>query len=338
MLASYWAWMLAQAAYERGWLAASAQKKAGLLSEAGLHPEQVFIGTGLLSAEQYATLVERLWKIKLERLDIDTYTLKNRAQSAVGVFEAEDEAGERVVLRVDAWARPSVEVSKAPVRHVFFSDVLRWLRQPGVVELSAGEWLEAWNEVGGTELHLGVEHGRGVVQTGMEQRSLDDGCIKREEVPALQAWFEAGFGSRDWGAIREPGIESDWLELVAKHIQHPLTGKQAWEGFLRAPEGVLYVVEPDAWLRRQIAAFDQATHDQRLFQERKTWHTSPVAAEERERVVHGVLAGASLCWVDDTGSSFGCVRQIAGAGIPVTVVRARSTVHGTAWEVYRLSV
>ncbi len=338
MSAARWALMLAQAAYERGWLTSSAQKRAGLLGEAGLHPEQALIGTGLLSAEQYATLVEQLWQIKLERLDIDAYTLKNREQSAAGVFEAENEAGERVVFRVDAWAHPSVHVSKTPVRHIFLSDVLRWLREPGVVELSTSEWLEAWNEVGGTELHLGVEHGRGVIQSGMEQRSLDDGCIKSEEVPALQTWFEVGFGSRDWEAIREPGIESDWLELVAKHAQHPLAGKQAWEGFLRAPKGVLYVVEPDAWLRRKIAAFEQVIHDQMLFQQHKTCHASPATTQDQERFFHGALAGASLCWVDETGSSFGCVRQLAGAGIPVTVVRSRSTVHGTAWEVYRLSV
>lgn len=334
----YWAPSLAQAAYERGWLTLSAQKKALLMVEVGLHPEQAFVGTALLSAEQYALIVEQLWQIRLERLDFDRYVLRERMSENVSVVEAENEEGIRVDFHTDAWADEAAAPSDVMRIHTFRSDLLRWLRSANVVDLSMSEWVEAWSTVDATELRLGVEQGRGVVRAGVEQVYLDDGCIKAEEIPALQTWFEAGYGSRDWDATREAGLESDWLEVVAKHERHPLAKAQSWRVFLRQPKGILYISEPDAWLRRQLTVLEALEGHHRLFQAPKAYRFHPLTPGEREVAIHGALAGAAFCWVDETGESIGCVRELARAGIPVTVVRSRPTLYGTAWEVYSLSV
>ena len=338
MLSRHWARTLAQAAYERGWLTSSALKKAVLLVEVGLHPEQAYIGTALLSAEQYAAIVEQLWQIRLQRLDVDMYTVRERKDGDFTAITAENEQGDRVLVRTDAWTLPSAAPETGYVVDTFRSDVMRWVRQPGVVDLSMSEWLEAGSTVEATELRLGVEHGRGVVQAGVEQSYLDDGCIKAEEVPALQTWFEAGYGARAWDVSREPGLESDWLELVAKHDRHPLAKTQAWRAYLRQPKGVLYIVEPDAWLRRQLASLASLEQQQPLFRAAVAYRFAPATAHEREVAVHGALAGASICWIDESGESMTCMRQLAQAGIPVTIVRSRPTLHGTAWEVYSLSI
>lgn len=334
----HWAHSLAQAAYERGWLTLSAQKKALLLVEVGLHPEQAFIGTALLSAEQYAALVEQLWQVRLQRLDVDMYTICGRTGNDACCIEAENEAGEPVIVRMDAWTQPSQKINGPQVVDTFRSDVLRWIRQPGVVDLSVSEWLEAWSTVDATELRLGVEEGRGVVQAGIGQAPVDDGCIKVEEIPALQTWFEVGYGSRFWDANRELGLESDWLELVAKHERHPLTKTHGWQEFLRNPKGVLYVAEPDAWLRRQLELLKPIPSHEGLFQKEQVYRYHPQTIDERELALHGALAGAAVCWVDDSGESMACMRRIAQAGIPVTVVRSRPTLHGAAWEVYSIVI
>lgn len=339
MSARSWAGRFAQAAYERGWLTSSTRAKALLLIESSLHPEQVFIGLGVLSVEQYAACVQAEWGIVLERLDTDAWSIVSSYRD-VQQIEGENEAGERCVFQADSWAGSShsSESSTIPVKSVFLSDLLRWCRQPEPVDLSVSEWLEAWSTVEATEVRLGVEHHRGVVQAGVERTYLDDGCIKPEEVPALQVWFEAGFGARDWVSERALGIESDWLVLVAKHDRHPLASMQAWKAFLQAPKGILYLVDPDAWLRDRVKQLDPLGEHEAFFQGAKPYRCEPLTPIEQEVAMHGALAGAALCWIDDSGEATGFLRQLAGAGIPVTLVRGRATQHGTAWEVYRLTV
>lgn len=334
-----WASQLAQAAYERGWLTSSARAKSLLLVDSGLHPEQVYIGLGLLSVEQYATCVHAEWGITIERLDAEAWSVVG-SYTDFRAIEGENEAGERCLFRTDVWTRSErvPEAAEVAIKDVFLSDVLRWCRQSEPVDLSVSQWLEAWSTVQATEVRLGVEQHRGVVQAGVERTYLDDGCIKPEEVPALQVWFEAGFGARDWASERMLGMESDWLVLVARHDRHPLTSMHAWRAFLQDPKGVLYLVDPDAWLRDRVKRLDALGEHSVLFQGTRPYRCEPLTPAEREVAMHGALAGAAICWIDEAGESSGHLRQLAGAGIPVTLVRGRATSHGVAWEVYTLSV
>lgn len=331
-----WASQLAQAAYERGWLTSAARSKSLMLIESGLHPEQVFIGMGLLSAQQYAECVQACWGITLERLDVDAWSMVGPSLSD-GVIEGENESGERQVFRADGWDSSSV-LSAKNVKDVYYSDLIQWRRQPDPVDLSVSEWLEAWSTVDATEVRLGVEQHQGVVQAGVTRTYLDDGCIKPEEVPALQTWFEGGFGSRDWSSERMLGIESDWLILVAKHSRHPLKSLEAWQAFFEKPQGVLYLVDPDEWLRRQVSQLVELRDHREAFQPAKPYRCEPRSAAEQEVALHSALAGTAVCWVDEGGASTGLLRQLAAAGIPVVLVRGRATHHGTAWEVYKLSL
>lgn len=336
MSARSWASQLAQAAYERGWLTSAAQKKSLMLIESGLHPEQVFIGMGLLSAQQYAECVQMCWGITIERLDMDAWSIVGSSLSD-GVIEGENESGERQAFRADGWDSTSA-LSVKNVKDVYYSDLIQWCRQPEPVDLSVSEWLEAWSTVDATEVRLGVEQHRGVVQAGVTRTYLDDGCIKPEEVPALQAWFEGGFGSRDWSSERTLGIESDWLVLVAKHSRHPLKSLEAWQTFLEKPLGVLYLIDPDEWLRRQVSHLAELRNHSEVFQSTGLYRCEPQSAAEREVALHSALAGTAVCWVDEGGASAMLLRQLAAAGIPVKLVRGRATNHGTAWEVYQLSL
>ncbi|MDQ5919814.1 MAG: hypothetical protein QG668_541, partial [Patescibacteria group bacterium] len=48
---------LLEAAYTRGWLTSDAREKSVFLLEQGLHPEQVLIGTGLLTPSRYSACI-----------------------------------------------------------------------------------------------------------------------------------------------------------------------------------------------------------------------------------------------------------------------------------------
>lgn len=339
-MSSYaWVGALAQAAYERGWLTLSAKKKAQAIVEAGLHPEQALIGTALLSVDQYAAIVKGLWGIELCRLDQESYVLRRRRGKDICLIEAENARGEEVIIHVDGWTQSASEkYGNHPVIDTFRSDVLRWLRQKTPIDLSTSEWLKQWSEIEATELRLGVEHRVGVVRVGVGQSVLDDGCIRAEEVPALQTWFEAGYGSRSWRMKRKQGIESDWAELIANHDRHPLAKVQTWKTFLRQPKGILYVVEPDEWLRGKLEHLEAIEEYSTLFHSKKLCRVHPSSSHERETAFHGALSGISFCWIDEMGESMSLMRALAKAHIPVIVVRGRPTAHGIGWETYTMAL
>ena len=331
-----WAKQVTEAAFRRGWLTRAAQARVHVLVEQHLHPEQALIGTGLVSAEQYADLIQDCWQITLRRLDIDALHAVGERQ-ADGI-EVEDEDGKRWYACADAWvSRRSVE-RNLPLFPTLRADLERFWRRDEALDLAVSEWIEAIEYTQETEFRLGVEEGRGVVLHGVRDHQEEVLEVGREEVPALQAWLLHGYGSRAWDGRSYIGLESHWVEAVAKHDKHPLARMKGWRQRLEQETGIVVLVEPDQWTLRQVQHVDEASNAYELFVGGGRRRVSPTSERAREEAMHAALAGASLCWIEPSEARLGDFRALAKMGIPVTVIRHRLTLHGSAWEVYHIDI
>lgn len=336
---SSWTNAILEAAYRRGWLLRSVQAKVAFLLERGLHIEQALLGTGLLTMMQYAEIVEELFQIKLERLDQDSLTLAVTAGRVPdGVEAALNEEKKPVMLVSDAWLwTEEAWYKKAPaVIPVFRSDLLRWKRRTEPVDFAVSVWFEALSRHQATEARLSLEQGKGEVWLGADAHAEPDLELVREEVPALQAWFEAGYPRKEWEVKRIPGVESDTIEMVHKTNDHPLSQMQTWQAFLRRPKGVLVCLSPDAWLEQKLEHLNEVREHAELLAATELVRVRPQTEQDREAAWHAALSGCPLCWIEDAPREHGWMRTLADAGVPVLVVRSRSTEHGGVWEAYSL--
>ncbi len=332
---------LSDAAYRRGWLLRATEQKARFLIEQGLHPEQVLLGTGLLTLSQYAELVKAVFGLTLERLDQDRWSLRGvSGELPEGVEAAVSEEGEAGWLVSDPWEdvvsvwRTSVS---GPMCFVFRSDLLRWRRRPEPTDFAVSAWWRTWQGVRATEARICVEQGVGHVWVGPDAEPAPMLALVKEEVPALQTWFEAGFPCQAWKGTRISGVEGDLLEVVAHEAAHPLARLVGWQEFLRQPRGVLLCLAPDAWLEARLASVQEVAQAQHLFEREDLQRIHPRDPQGRELASQAALAGISFCWIEDAPEETGWIRPLAQAGVPVLVVRRRETLHGSAWEAYHLS-
>ncbi len=330
-----WAKRLMLAAYTRGLLTSVAQQKSLFLVEQGLHPEQVLIGTGLMTPSDYASCVEECFAVALTRLDIEAFTLDQVIDE--DTFLARDEQGSVLLCAVDAWTREICVPEQAALFPIFRSDSERFFRRKEVLDLCVARWFEMLEAQAATECRLGVLHEQGVVLLGSEEAPYAEGALEKEEVPAMQAWFEYGFGSRFWMTSRRPGLESDWIEASSKHTVHPLAKSALWKGFLEVPRGVLIAVHPDQWLLHRLEALPKASSSEEFFTD-DAHQVCPASPEEDELAWHAALQGKPLCWIDHEGGMLTRARLLASAGVPVTVVRRRAHSQGGAWEMYHVHI
>lgn len=332
--------VLLEAAYRRGWLRRSAQEKAAFLLEQGLHIEQVLLGMGLLTPSQYGELVAECFSVRLERLDQDRWLARGvdgTLPATVAAAQSEDEAA--VWLIADAWEEPmqSGTERKEPAVYVLFSDLLRWRRRPEPTDFAVSDWWRAWRVAAATEARICVEQGAGMVWVGPDAEPATALSLAKEEVPALQTWFEVGYPQQAWQAKRIPGLEGDLLEVVARHEVHPVARLAGWQDFLKEPRGVLLCLAPDAWLEARLSVLPEASDPHSLFHQEGVQRVHPRAEPVREVAWQAALAGISFCWVEEAPQETAWIRALAQAGVPITVVRRRETLHGSAWEAYHLS-
>lgn len=326
---------LLEAAYTRGWLTSSAREKSIFLLEQGLHLEQVLIGTGLLTPSRYSACIEELYGRPLIRLDCEALVLEERLSHAA--LRVRDESGVVTVYRADAWmsherAKPRQQEQE---QWTFFSDIQRFTRVKGSIDMCVAGWFEQLESRGVTEIRFGVQRGHGVALLGPEERLYSDGLVQKEEVPAMQLWFEYGFGSLFWDARRRPGVESDWMEASSRKAAHPLTKSVLWKTLFDRPQGVVVALEPDIWLTHRLEALPEATQKEQFFEE-GLHRIQPQSDEQEEWAWHAALQGKPLFWVDARGTMLARMRLLASAGVPVTVLRRRSHSGGSAWEMYTI--
>lgn len=334
-----WQTTVLDAAYRRGLLCPAAREKVVFLLEQGLHLEQALIGTGLSTMSQYADLIEACFHIRPERLDVDECTIRAVAEPLPhGVVAAETEEGEKIFLIADAWvdARASWRSKKERCLFVFFSDILRFVRSKTTKELAVSAWWRVWKEGVAHEVKVLIQEKRGEVWMGADGSRMDALRLDPNEVPAMQTWFEGGYPSQFWDVRRILGVESDILQVTRKTDVHPVARMELWRGFLKRPRGVLAVFAPDAWLLGVLETIPGLEIPHEAFQTTELRRIHPETQEGRELAMHAALAGALLCWVEMTPAEMSWTRDLASAGIPVTIVRRRETLHGSAWEAYHL--
>ncbi len=332
---------LTDAAYRRGWLLRATEQKARFLLEQGLHPEQVLLGTGLLTLAQYAELVEERFQVRLERVDQDRWTARAVAGAIPdGVAAATSEDGEPGWLVSDPWEPAIAHWRKAitePVFPVFRSDLLRWSRQATPTDFAVSAWWRAWQARAATEARICLERGVGHVWVGPDAEPAADLTVSKEELPALQAWFEAGYPSRAGRVSRIPGVESDLLQVVMHEAPHPLARLVGWQAYLKEPRGVLLCLAPDAWLEARLTPVPEVSNGHELLAEAELRRVHPRDERTREAAAQAALAGVAFCWVEDAPEETAWIRPLAQAGVPITIVRRRETLHGSAWEAYHVS-
>lgn len=334
-----WTETILEAAYQRGWLLRSVQEKLRFLIEGGLHVEQALLGTGLLTVSQYVELIQGAFGLTLGRLDQDRFTrAASKAELPDGVERATDEDGKAFLLVSDGWRWQDERwfKDKAPKLFVLRSDILRWKRTAGPVDLAVSPWWEALSKHRATEARIALERGKGEVWIGADAKASPGLELDREELPALQAWFEAGYPQREWRAKRLPGTESDVLEATHLANAHPLERLNVWRAFLSRPQGVMVCVAPDAWLEREIEHLPEPQAHAEHWTIGSLVRVRPQTEHDREVAWHAALSGAAICWIEDVPQELDWMRSLAQAGISVHVVRSRHTPHGTAWEGYRV--
>ncbi len=332
---------LTDAAYRRGWLLRATEQKARFLLEQGLHTEQVLLGTGLLTLSQYAELVEERFQVRLGRLDQDRWSARAIADAVPeGIAAVTSEDGETAWLVSDAW-EPAVAAWRKtvtePMHAVFHSDLLRWRRRVGPTDFAVSAWWRAWQAQGATEARICLERGTGHVWVGPDAEAVPGLSVSKEELPALQAWFEAGYPSQDGRVKRLPGVESDLLQVVLHEAPHPLARLVGWQAYLKEPRGILLCLAPDAWLEARLTPVPEVSGGHELFTEAELRRIHPRDERAREAAAQAALAGIAFCWVEDAPQETAWIRPLAQAGVPITVVRRRETLHGSAWEAYHLS-
>lgn len=340
-MTSSWTRAILEAAYRRGWLLRSVQSKVTFLLERGLHLEQALLGTGLLTMTQYAELVNELFGITLERLDQDRWTLAaTTGELPEGVEAAINEDKKPALLVSDAWEWTDASWMKkgSAIIPVFRSDVLRWKRRIEPVDFAVSVWWEALTRHQATEARLSLEQGKGEVWLGADAHAEVDLELAREEVPALQAWFEAGYPTQEWVSKRIPGLESDTVEMVHKTNDHPLNHVHTWQAFLRESKGVMVCLSADAWLEQKLEHLLEARDHATLLAATGLVRVRPQSEQDREAAWHAALSGCALCWMEDAPHEHGWMRRLAQAGVPVRVVRSRPTAQGSTWEAYTISV
>ncbi len=306
-----WPRILLEAAHARGFLTRMAKERALLLIEEGLHPEQALLGTGLLTRSQYGELVKVCFQTNILSLDMS-------------------ETHERSSLRADAWVSKDASLGVPVLR----SDVERYFRRHDPLDLSVAWWLEKLAAHRVTEARIGLEQGQGVVLLGSEQRLEPTLTLSREEVPAVQAWLETGYGSKAWHASREEGLEGDWLTLVSRQENHPLTSRTTWKTWFARPQGMVFVIQPDAWLLHELSQLSVLQQQTPVFDAPRMTRVVSPNEQERELALHTVFAGCPVCWVDEDARVLQDARPLAKRGIPVRVIRRRPTCCGSAWELY----
>lgn len=336
-----WAQALLEAAYRRGWLVRSVQDKVLFLVGQGLHPEQALLGTGLLTMSQYADLVQEQFGYTLQRLDQDAWTLAVTGTSlpeevAAGIDEQKVSA--LFVSDPWRWKEAAWFTRASNIVPVFRSDLLRWLRKSETVDFAMSAWWETLSRHEVHEARLLVHEGRGEVWLGSGAYPDPELRLSREEVPALQAWLEAGYPQIEWKTKRLPGVESDMIEMVHTQKHHPLTRMMGWQAFLQEPRGVLAVLSPDAWLEQALEHLPNAGNHATLFTSTQLVRVRPQSEQDREAAHHAALSGCPLCWIEDAPNDHAWMRSLAQAGIPVHVIRSRQTAHGATWEAYTISL
>lgn len=343
--------MLAMA-LQRGWLTPLAAKRVESLIAEGLHPEQVLVGTGLLSRDRYAECLSEAsglpfvdavdalpWdgvvsdKAVLELLKRAKMLLfqKEEKQLTVGsanpefeVVEAARQALADLSFELNAFCIFEAEWRRAnPVsmsRQSFAETIHRLMR---LIQQTTGDVFTVFESGEGVHAHEAAypSEKQGVlvarlpwirVSSMLERRLPRIGWVVEERVPYAPRAL----------VLRRVTVGSQ---------AHPMDWPSRIQEFLRKPMGVLVFVDGDAELRRKFRfPFEQAVSDKAGHQAQDTIWIEAEHAPEREQALQFAIMGKPMVIFTKRLQWLNPLRELR---IPLSIVHAHLTPQGRAWQI-----
>lgn len=352
-----WGKQLCETVYRTGALTVEAEKKCQLLLEGGLHPEQVLIGTGLVSIEGYTQAIRSLFSVELVRLDEDAlaltewpFAIPEQYADMAQLFEREDQS--RVLAVADVWDWPEsvwknvasqAKKRSIEVQSCFLSE-LQAFQRPAQNNVSIGalaEWgtlfLATASEKKAHAAFLFPLQKEGEVYFDEWKQPETALTVPASLLPTIRVAVEDGPLSQEWRSKEEQMTIGSVLALTHREgATHPLQRLQSFERFWHASHGCLLCVDLDPFAR----AFVEERAPMRE-QKDYAWKQTPsfssmdVTNEEGglEEIAHRLLAGERVClFVSEKQLAF--FSEIARVGVPLHVLRARRHEGEIAWEFY----
>ncbi len=306
-----------QTAYRTGYLTRSALPRlAYSIERLGLHPEQVLIGMGFVTAHQYAELVERCFFTRLEILDQESIQ-GVKVSSWSGAVEVATERGDCLAVS-DLWARPEkderelreyADTRRLRLVHVFRADI---------------EAITPFSSSGidsGVGLVLKEEH---LSWQWMPERDHVQVWRDHEIVKQLPAWAWPAIAEAlahvlpDQRLQKEEVVHGEAMELTPGLDRLPWHHHSMWRDFLKSPVGICLVIgAPRATvLQLKRAVLHHDAHDPTPEKSVRFVHSE----EELLRVWPHLLAGDPAVLTVPSVSLAGWDR-LRWSQIPVLVIR-----------------
>ncbi len=340
-----------------GWLTPKTAQKTRVLLEHGLHPEQVLIGTGLMTPDQYGEALTHIFDIpfirratlsrstrRAPRLDADWLSAQRAVmmdeevstllvafadpsdtKAVKAVASAVQAHGLELVPAVTLWSdiRPAYTPPLAAISHVR-RHLQYHLDQASTSHLEVGSDRHGW--------HLSHE----------SIQALEPDLITHPpaSAPALTLHLlrHGQQAFTDWKLSHHPTSHGAILTLKRQKDQaaqmHPLDWSQTLEMFTRHPQGVLVFVasgqdvlqvqaEQRGWLHQEEGAH---------------WRTQPglpaiyqvEEKESQEEALHAALSGRPVVAYQKT-SDVRWAEPLQYAHIPVSILERHVVPNGMAW-------
>ncbi len=347
---------LYQKSFARQWISPAMRDFISFMEAEGVHAEQLYLGFGLLTLEQYAEAVSEVTGCPFMHL-CDVPVVEGSPFSEL-VCERERCCPlwqEEQVWHV-GFVDPSVvaDASAWKERHAELSDVEM---KPYVILLSEWNARRVQSDTppsihrmsDGVRAQLdaqGLHHVR--LQPSAQEVTVSHAGGEASDI-RLPSWAMNALAlhlsrremSSGWEVETHPALHGHAIHLTRQEphadAPHPVEWMDAVEAFLQQPQGLLLLITDDAYATQRL---------QRLC---SSLVGSPVAScmfsssQDVEEALHGLLLGESrlAClaparaqsWVKPEAVERMMQEWMAPSEIPLRVIRSRATSHGMAWEV-----
>jgi hypothetical protein len=342
---------LIQLLESRGHLGPRARARVSSLIEQGIHPEQIFVGGGVVAPQTY-----REYLAKLSGLP-STYEWSDAITSELppGFTREMVQRHQAVPLShtdhvwVIGYLQPWDQRSQTRVQKL--AETHGWQAQPAV--LLKGEWqrtkmrskLPVPPHVGPARSHLDALSARQVSEkwyldprhprSGRKDIRSEEGVLPGSYLPALGRRLRRRHDPSVGVEIRalEHGIALRIYQAAALNLEHP----SAW--LQHRPEtqkqGLTVLVGSDPWFRELTGPHTSQQWSIEGWREVPILYRKQPSSREQEELKHALLAGKSAIIHVLTPMPTWC-EEIAAAGIPVRIIHKVVLPEGESWVSYDL--
>jgi hypothetical protein len=339
-----------------GWMSPAVQAKTQIMMEQGLHPEQVFIGTGIVSTEQYGEALSRLFDVPFVRKTpaaarhtslIDEQTLA-RARAFVAdrdpssALVAFADPSDTEALQTIDQALQKKGISLVPAVTLWSDLRTQHATKPHSAASLRRNLEHSLARSGTSTLELGhVDAGWYVHHQGLSEH---DTAWQRTHAstatPALAVHLKAN-PLVGWRVQSTPTTHGTMMRFEREEPHalgvHPLDWSQSVQRLMSEGQGVLVIIHADKAVESLLAnRFPQAeigTHWRTSMQQPHVYRVR--GEEEREEVLHAVLSGRSALILQQN-NDVEWLRVAPVLGIRISRLERCATPEGAAWISYDL--